>query len=162
MTYSLQPEQRPIFYTAKMVFTQSNASGGNIIADIAAREGSFIELLNMSVGNDNYASVRRIIVQTTFSGSRFLGLRDDNAVDNYHVYVPSAFQEFTQLDPAVLNRPIVLTANHVLTVEALSLAQNETLTVLLHMAIWGSEKPRVDVSGSNGTVASPSVTEAYD
>ena len=144
----------------RAVFTQTDANGGTIKVNISFPDrGNEFYVQNLLIGRDTYAADRNIVAQILDTNGDPVAKLINQTVSAKYLHYP--WDETTVAD-GVLGRlqfPIVSHPDY-LSVSAVGLAQNETLTLLLRLRLLhGSAVPRIDYSGSGGVVT---VVENYN
>lgn len=146
-----------MLWAYRAVVTQANVAGGSLRLNIAPQERTLF--LFGAIGKDDYAADRNVemyISDGTNTIGRGMYL---TAADNEH------FPIFTDAEAAVvankglqLEKQLLLGKGDILSIQAASLVQNETLTVALR-ALINAIKPTVTTTGSGGT---PTIVETYN
>ena len=148
----LHDDFKGALWAARYEFTQTNAGGGNILANFIAQERTL--LLFGSIGRDVYAGDRTVQVRV-----------NDGDPLNIIAYLlfPSPINNETVTFPkggavavagsvgGEFEKRVLLGKGDTLTVVADALAQNEVLSVQLR-ALVRHEEPTVNTTGSSGTV----------
>jgi len=137
------------------VFTQTNAGGGNVIANFTIPAGSRLELLSVVIGTDDYAagrtvkmyikdvSDRHIVMPLTYAGV---------SIDNVFLFWPHLGEAVAADKVTTLRQKYLLGPDEYLYFLATALVQNETFSIGIRGLITGV-KPTITTTGSTGTVS---------
>lgn len=146
------------FWAYRIVYTQTNAGGGNVIADISNTSSFVAKIHQLMLGPDDYGAARTCSIKLIDQEStpNTLGTFVTGSIDNTLLRWP--YNDATEGVTLVKAGEVFLipTVNK-MSFEGLSLAQNETLTVTFILEILGKIASGFSVARSTGTVGAGSV-----
>lgn len=134
------------------VFKQTAGGGGTVQAIVTATTRTVI--LFGQTGPDNYAAGKQIYVRHYDEDDEKLAtLMNQTGQDNTELVFPwSDHSVQADKDGPQLNMRVVMGKGDYLLIAALSLVQNEELTVAIRALLDGMSPPLVTSTGSGGTV----------
>lgn len=147
-----------LLWVYRAVFKQTNAGGGTIRVIFTAQERTLF--LFGHFGPNDYAANRNIQGTIKDAGNLVIGqVLPTTAADNQMFSIPKADAAITSGGYGThFNTPFLLARGESVVLDAVSLIQNEELTIAFK-ALVTSKQPFVTTTGSGGTVT---VTTTYD
>lgn len=148
-----------MMWAYRAVFKQTDVGGGHIIVTITANER--MEVLYCLAGPNDYAANRTLTSDIRDSAGNQVGkMTPSLALDNATMASPAfgSGAAITIGHSNEFNQKFTLGQDDSLRFAALSLVQNEELTIAIR-ALIDSVKPTIATTGSGGTVT---ITTTYD
>lgn len=149
----MNDDLRRLMWVYRAVFTQTNAGGGNIRANVTARERTL--LLYGRTGPDDYAANKIVTVKLfDVNDDEIAMLMSNGTVDNQAFPFPiSDISVVADKDGPQLEKRLLMAVGDYLRFDVGGLNQNNTFTIAIR-ALLGDNgaPPTITTTGSTGTV----------
>jgi len=144
----------------RAVVTQNNAGATTVGIDVSPVMGTKVQSILAVIGKDDYAAGREVNGYWLDSSGKGLGtIIYDASVDNANIHSSGQKTEDGAVASLEADYPYVgkhfnewITTPDTIRFLGVTLAQNETLTIIVKAIVLGGEKPVVTVVGSAATM----------